>query len=51
MEKDDWQVTQILREVLCRGCEVSLSEWKGDTYYVKCPLCGSTDLTRSEWED
>ncbi len=41
-----------LRGVECAECEVSFSEWKDETpYYTECPLCGSTDLNRTEWGD
>ena len=41
--------TRSLRGVECGGCQVSLSEWKDEEPYTECPLCGGTELARTDW--
>ncbi|KKL79692.1 hypothetical protein LCGC14_2012250 [marine sediment metagenome] len=38
-----------LRSVECKECRVSLSEWKYESVYTECPLCGCKELSRTEW--
>ena len=41
--------TQNLQGVECGNCDTSLSEWRDEEPYTECPLCGSTDLVRTDW--
>ena len=47
--KENWADTRYLRGAECAECGVGLSEWNDEDPYTECPLCGCTELHRTEW--